>query len=171
MASSGLPGLMRCPPVCGMSAVGFRNRRDCSGFSRLTKSTSDRPKTSTRDKGVSTSGTCIRVADATPSGLWQFRQPAFSIIGYSVLTNVVCPAACQVNAAEASTIKIERFITLDAGCPPSSAIEPDIPTRTTLYFSGSSHANAAVCEDPHFIREQLQEQCKSISERLQAYPG
>ena len=40
-ASSGLPGLMRNPPVCGTRSVGFFNSSESSGCSRSTSFTSE----------------------------------------------------------------------------------------------------------------------------------
>ena len=46
------------------------------------ESTRDRPNASIRSGAASGSGKCRRVADATPSGLWQDRQAALSITWY-----------------------------------------------------------------------------------------
>ena len=77
-ASSSLPGLMRSPPACAMRLVGLFSSSEASGRSRSTSVTSDLPNASTRSGAASGSGKWRRVADATPSELWQERQAAFS---------------------------------------------------------------------------------------------
>src|SRR5262245_6682426 len=68
-----------------MRFVGFWRRIELSGFCLSTSSTSDLPNAWMRLEDASGSGKRSLVGEATPSGLWQARHPAFSNVWYSGL--------------------------------------------------------------------------------------
>src|SRR2546428_586495 len=95
---------MRTPPVWRSRFVGLLIRSDRVGSARSTSTASVTPNASTSSGLAVGSGKCRRVADATPSSLWQPRHWAASKIGYSVLENEIGPATdCCAEMSAATT--------------------------------------------------------------------
>jgi hypothetical protein len=137
----GCPGLIRSPPVCGIRAVGFRSKSDPSGFCRSTKTTSEFPKAAILSASASASGKCSRVADATPSVLWQARQLAFSRIGKRVVRK---SPLCPQRVPPAKTNKIVRLSTKVSIAPWWDANVEPFETVTEPRPAGSDTTSALV---------------------------
>src|SRR5579859_1916592 len=103
-----------------MRLVGFFRSRELSGLSRSIRITRDRPNASMRSARVSGSGNCRRVAEATPSVLWQLRQLAFSRTGYRPATKEVSCAQAGWRRARADSA-IDEILTFD-GLPQLSLL-------------------------------------------------
>src|SRR5579864_7386133 len=95
-----------------MRLVGFFRSRELSGLLRSIRITRDRPNASMRSARVSGSGNCRRVAEATPSVLWQLRQLAFSRTGYRPATKEVSCAQAGWRRARADSA-IDEILTFD----------------------------------------------------------
>src|SRR3569833_1585917 len=93
--------------------VGFLKSRESSGWSRSTNTTRELPKAAIFSGLASDSGKWRRVAEATPSALWQARQFAFSSTGYKVVRKSGVWAA---SVPQANPAKISDFNKNDSSC-------------------------------------------------------
>src|SRR5437763_8836171 len=105
---------MRTPPVCRSRLVGLLIRSDFAGSSRSTSTASVTPNASMSSGAAVASGKCSRVADATPSSVWQPRHCAASKIGYSVRENEIGPATACCAAARGDVVTPRKTATRTA---------------------------------------------------------